>query len=173
MACSCPARGTVQVNGLDTSLPDNRQTILSTVGMVFQFPEDQMVATVVEEDVAFGPENLGLPPVEVRQRVEAALREVDMWIERTRPPHLLSAGQMQRVALAGILAMKPRCIVFDEATAMLDPAGRRTVMEMMRRLHKEGLTIIFITHFMEEAALAERVVVLERGKVALGWSPAA
>ncbi len=166
-----PTEGTVRVNGLDTSLPDNRQMILSIVGMVFQFPEDQMVATVVEEDVAFGPENLGLSPAEVRQRVEAALREVDMWTERNRPPHLLSAGQMQRVALAGILAMKPRCIVFDEATAMLDPAGRQTVMEMMHRLHKEGLTIIYITHFMEEAAQAERVVVLDRGKMALDGPP--
>ena len=166
-----PTTGTVRVNGLDTSLPKNRQPILSTVGMVFQFPEDQMVATVVEEDVAFGPENLGLPPAEVRQRVETALREVDMWAERTRPPHLLSAGQMQRVALAGILAMKPRCIVFDEATAMLDPAGRRTVMEMMHRLHQEGLTIVYITHFMEEAAQAERVVVLDQGQVALDGTP--
>jgi energy-coupling factor transport system ATP-binding protein len=166
-----PTEGKVRVTGLDTSLPENRQTILSTVGMVFQFPEDQMVATVVENDVAFGAENLGLPPAEVRQRVEAALREVDMWAWRSRPPHLLSAGQMQRVALAGILAMKPRCIVFDEATAMLDPAGRSTVMEMMHRLHKEGLTIIYITHFMEEAAQAERVIVLDHGQLAMDSSP--
>ncbi|MDX9865209.1 MAG: energy-coupling factor transporter ATPase [Anaerolineaceae bacterium] len=166
-----PTTGTVRVAGLDTSLPDNRQTILSTVGMVFQFPEDQMVATVVENDVAFGVENLGLRPAEVRQRVETALREVEMWAWRSRPPHLLSAGQMQRVALAGILAMKPRCIVFDEATAMLDPAGRRTVMEIMHRLHQEGLTIIYITHYMEEAAQAGRVIVLDRGQVALDGSP--
>jgi energy-coupling factor transport system ATP-binding protein len=166
-----PTAGEVRVTGLDTSQAENRQTILSTVGMVFQFPEDQMVATVVENDVAFGVENLGLPPAEVRQRVETALREVDMWDCRTRPPHLLSAGQMQRVALAGILAMKPRCIVFDEATAMLDPAGRHTVMEMMHRLHQEGLTIIFITHYMEEAAQAERVIVLDRGQVAVDGAP--
>ena len=166
-----PTEGKVRVSGLDTSLPDNRQRIFSMVGMVFQFPEDQMVATVVENDVAFGVENLGLPPEEVRQRVEAALREVDMWESRSRPPHLLSAGQMQRVALAGILAMKPRCIVFDEATAMLDPAGRRTVMEMMHRLHQEGLTIIYITHYMEEAAQAERVIALDRGQIALDSSP--
>lgn len=166
-----PTKGAVRVAGLDTSLPENRQMILSTVGMVFQFPEDQMTATVVEEDVAFGPENLGLPPAEIRQRVEAALREVGMWEERTRPPHLLSAGQMQRVALAGILALKPRCIVFDESTAMLDPAGRRTVMEMMHRLHREGFTIIYITHYMEEAAQAERVIVLDGGQVALDGAP--
>ena len=166
-----PTEGKVRVIGLDSSQPENRQTILSTVGMVFQFPEDQMVATVVENDVAFGAENLGLPPAEVRQRVEAALREVDMWEERSRPPHMLSAGQMQRVALAGILAMKPRCIVFDEATAMLDPIGRRTVMEMMHRLHKEGLTIIYITHYMEEAAQAERVIALDHGQVTLDSTP--
>lgn len=166
-----PTQGKVWVSGLDTTIPENRPQILSTVGMVFQFPEDQMVSTVVEEDVAFGPENLGLPREEIRQRVEAALREVGMWEARTRPPHLLSAGQMQRVALAGILALNPRCILFDEATAMLDPAGRRMVMEMMHRLHREGVTIIYITHYMEEAVQAERVIVLDQGKVALDGCP--
>lgn len=166
-----PTEGQVRIAGLDTRLAENRQTIQSTVGMVFQFPEDQMVATVVEEDAAFGPENLGLPSAEVRRRVEAALREVEMWEWRTRPPHLLSAGQMQRVALAGVLAMRPRCIVFDEATAMLDPAGRQMVMNMLHRLHQEGLTILYITHFMEEAAQAGRVIVLDQGQVALDDSP--
>jgi energy-coupling factor transport system ATP-binding protein len=166
-----PSEGAVRIAGLDTRLADNRQMIQATVGMVFQFPEDQMVATVVEEDVAFGPENLGLPPAEVRQRVESALREVGMWEWRQRPPHLLSAGQMQRVALAGILAMRPRCIVFDEATAMLDPAGRRTVMSMLHRLNQDGLTILYITHFMDEAAQAQRVIVLNQGRVALDGAP--
>jgi energy-coupling factor transport system ATP-binding protein len=166
-----PSQGRVRIAGLNTSLIDNRHLIQSLVGMVFQFPEDQLVATTVEEDVAFGPENLGLPPAEVRRRVEAALHEIDMWEWRTRPPHLLSAGQMQRVALAGVLAMQPRCIVFDEATAMLDPAGRQMVMSILHRLHRGGLTIIFITHFMDEAAQAQRVIVLDKGQLALDGPP--
>ena len=166
-----PSQGRVRIAGMDSSLSDNRHLIQSQVGMVFQFPEDQLVATTVEEDVAFGPENLGLPPAEVRRRVESALQEVDMWAWRTRPPHLLSAGQMQRVALAGVLAMQPRCIVFDEATAMLDPAGRQLVMSLLHRLHREGLTIIYITHFMDEAAQAQRVIVLDKGQLALDGTP--
>lgn len=166
-----PTQGQVQIAGLDTRVPDNRQLIQATVGMVFQFPEDQMVATVVEEDVAFGPENLGLPPAEVRRRVTSALQTVDMWEWRQRPPHLLSAGQMQRVALAGVLAMRPRCIVFDEVTAMLDPAGRQMVMQLLHRLHQEGLTILYITHFMDEAAQAGRVIVLDQGRVVMDATP--
>lgn len=166
-----PTSGRVLIAGLDTRHTAHWQQIRTTIGMVFQFPEDQMVATVVEEDVAFGPENLGLPPEEIRRRVREALETVALWDQRHRPPHLLSAGQMQRVALAGTLAMRPRCIVFDEATAMLDPAGRRAVLEMMARLHREGLTILTITHFMEEAAQADRVIALQNGRVALDGSP--
>jgi energy-coupling factor transport system ATP-binding protein len=168
-----PDAGGVRVAGLDTRERSHHPTIHRTVGMVFQRPEDQLVATVVEEDVAFGPENMGVPSEEIRVRVRAALEAVDLWEERHRPPHMLSAGQMQRVALAGVLAMHPRCIVFDEATAMLDPAGRRAVQRMMARLHAEGLTVIAITHFMEEAALAERVIALADGQVALDGPPEA
>lgn len=166
-----PDDGYVTVAGLDTRDPSRHATIYRTVGMVFQRPEDQIVASLVEEDVAFGAENMGLPPDEIRARVDEALETVGMSEMRMRPPHQLSAGQQQRVALAGVLAMRPRCIVFDEATAMLDPAGRRAVREMMTELHRAGLTIITITHFMEEALDAQRVVVLERGRVALDGSP--
>ena len=166
-----PDTGRVWVTGLETRDPANHRVIRHTVGMVFQRPEDQIVATAVEDDVAFGPENMGVPPAEIRARVREALEVVDLWEVRARPPHLLSAGQMQRVALAGVLAMRPRCIVFDEATAMLDPAGRREVRAMMARLHREGLTVIAITHFMEEAVDADRVVVLDRGRVALDAAP--
>ena len=166
-----PTSGTVLVAGRDTRERLYLQAIRKTVGMVFQFPEDQIVATVVEEDVAFGPENLGLEPVEIRKRVDDALKEVDLWEQRLRPPHLLSAGQLQRVALAGVLAMLPRCIVFDETTAMLDPAGRRMVLENMDRLHRNGMTIISITHFMEEAARADRIIVLSHGEIAMDGTP--
>ncbi len=166
-----PDSGRVTVAGLDTREPSNHKAIHRTVGMVFQHPEDQIVASLVEEDVAFGAENMGLPPAEIRARVDEALETVGLSALRMRPPHQLSAGQQQRVALAGVLAMRPRCIVFDEATAMLDPAGRRAVREMMAALHRAGLTIIAITHFMEEALDAQRVVVLERGRVALDGSP--
>jgi len=167
-----PSSGRVWVGGLDTLDPANRSLIRERVGMVFQSPEDQIIATLVVEDVAFGLENLGLPSVEIRQRVEAALHEVGMWEQRERPSYLLSAGQMQRVALAGILAMRPRCIVFDEATAMLDPVGREAVLDMIDHLHRSGLTILTITHAMEEAARAGRIVVLNQGRVALDGSPA-
>jgi energy-coupling factor transport system ATP-binding protein len=166
-----PDAGRVTVAGLDTRELSHHKAIHRTVGMVFQRPEDQIVASLVEEDVAFGAENMGLPPSEIRTRVTEALETVGMSELRMRPPHQLSAGQQQRVALAGVLAMRPRCIVFDEATAMLDPAGRRTVREMMAGLHRAGLTIITITHFMEEALDVQRVVVLERGCVALDGSP--
>lgn len=166
-----PDQGRVLVDGMDTRSPANRGAIHRTLGMVFQSPEDQVIATTVEEDVAFGPENLGLPPKEIRGRVEAALKEVNLWEARQRPPHLLSAGQMQRLALAGVLALRPRGIIFDEATAMLDPAGRRYALEMMRRLAQEGVAVIFITHFMDEAVQAGRVMVLDHGRVALDGPP--
>ena len=139
--------------------------------MVFQSPEDQIVGMTVEEDVAFGPENLGIAPAEIRRRVNDALETVQMEPFRLRPPHQLSAGQMQRVALAGILAMRPRCIIFDEATSMLDPQGRRDVMDLLLQLNREGLTIIYITHFMEEAAWARRVIALSQGKIVLDGTP--
>ena len=166
-----PTTGQVRVSGLDTRNPQNHAEIRRAVGMVFQRPMEQLIATVVEEDVAFGPENLGLPPAQIRQRVRESLEIVGLWDERARPPHMLSAGQMQRLALAGVLAMRPRCIVFDEATAMLDPAGRRAVRDMMVSLHHEGLTVITITHFMEEVVDAGRVIVLHQGRVALDAPP--
>ena len=166
-----PTRGKVVVAGWDTNERLNHQNIRKAVGMVFQFPEDQIVATVVEQDVAFGPENLGLEPIEIRKRVDEALLEVGLWEQRLRPPHLLSAGQMQRVALAGALAMRPRCIVFDETTAMLDPAGRHMVLDNMDRLHRNGMTILSITHFMDEAARADRVIVLSHGEIAMDGTP--
>jgi energy-coupling factor transport system ATP-binding protein len=166
-----PNTGNVKIDGLDTRDRQAQLAIHAAVGMVFQHPEDQMVATIVEEDVAFGPENLGLEADEIRERVKAALEATGMWERRERPPHMLSAGQMQRVALAGILAMRPRYIIFDEATAMLDPSGRHKVMEIMRRLHAEGLTVIYVTHFMEDVVWADRVIVLEHGSVAIDASP--
>jgi len=166
-----PDSGRVTVAGMDTRDHSQHATIHRTVGMVFQRPEDQIVASLVEEDVAFGAENMGLPPAEIRLRVDEALETVGISEMRLRPPHQLSAGQQQRVALAGVLAMRPCCIVFDEATAMLDPAGRRAVRAMMADLHRAGLTIITITHFMEETLDARRVVVLERGRVALDGPP--
>ncbi|MEJ5201419.1 MAG: energy-coupling factor transporter ATPase [Anaerolineales bacterium] len=166
-----PSVGSVRVNGMDTRDPRHRQRIRSIVGMVMQYPEDQIVATGVEEDVAFGPENLGLPVSEIRRRIEESLKAVGMWELRHRPPYLLSAGQIQRVALAGILALRPRCIVFDEATSMLDPLGRRTVLSLIDQLHREGITIITVTHFMNEAARAGRVVVLHQGQVVMDDVP--
>ena len=167
-----PQSGKIRIAGLDTREPQNQSRIHALVGMVFQFPEDQIVSTTVEEDVAFGPENLGLPPAEIRARVKRALDEVDMWDHRLRPPHLLSAGQTQRVALAGVLAMNPRCVVFDEASTMIDPAGRRMLAEAMERLHRAGATIVSITHFMEETVAADRLIVFDHGRVALDGSPA-
>jgi energy-coupling factor transport system ATP-binding protein len=164
--------GSVLITGYDTRQKSDYSTIRTAVGMVFQSPEDQIVGMTVEEDVAFGPENLGIAPAEIRRRVSAALETVDMEQARMRPPHQLSAGQMQRVALAGILAMRPRCIIFDEATSMLDPQGRRDVMDLLLQLNHEGLTIIYITHFMEEAARARRVIALSQGRIVLDGTPA-
>ncbi|MHC1740685.1 MAG: ABC transporter ATP-binding protein [Anaerolineaceae bacterium] len=158
-----PSSGRVMVDGLDTSQLKHLALIRSKVGMVFQSPEDQIVASLVSEDTAFGPENLALPTAEVQNRIQAALESVGMWEQRERPPHLLSAGQIQRVALAGVLAMQPRCIIFDETTAMLDPIGKRDVLTQMQHLHEQGMTIIMITHSMDEAALAERALLLNKG----------
>ena len=169
-----PCGGKVMVFGMDTAQEDMLIDIRRTVGMVFQNPDNQIVANVVEEDVAFGPENLGIASPMIRQRVDAALRQVDMYEYREHAPHLLSGGQKQRIAIAGVIAMEPKCIVLDEPTAMLDPKGRREVMETVLRLNREkGITVVLVTHHMEEAALAQRIVVLDKGKVALEGTPAA
>ncbi len=167
-----PTSGEVWVDGLDSRDRAAVWEIRQRVGMVFQNPDNQLVATVVEEDVAFGPENLGVPPAEIALRVEAALAAVDMLPYRRHAPHLLSGGQKQRVAIAGVLAMRPRCLVLDEATTMLDPEGRREVLETVRRLNASGVTVIHITHSMEEAALAGRIVALAGGRIALQGPPA-
>jgi len=168
-----PTAGEVLVDGLDTRDHDAVWAVRQRVGMIFENPDDQLVAAVVEEDVAFGCENLGLPPAEIRARVDAALRTVGLEALRRRAPHLLSGGQKQRVAIAGVLAMHPQCLVLDEATSMLDPSGQREVMETVFRLRRdEGLTLVLITHTMEEAALADRIVVLAGGVVALSGTPA-
>lgn len=167
-----PASGKVLVRGLDTRERFHLKRIRQTVGMVFQHPEDQIVATTVEEDIAFGPENLGLPTAEIRRRVDEAIVAVGLEAHRQRSPHLLSAGQMQRLALAGVLAMRPDVVIFDEATTMLDPAGRRMAMELMQDLRADGVAVLFVTHDMEEAALADRVIVLNRGKVVFEGKPA-
>ena len=167
-----PTAGTVEVDAVDTANEADLWNIRQTVGMVFQNPDNQLVATTVEEDVAFGPENMGMDPVLIRQRVAEALKLVGMAEFKNKGPHLLSGGQKQRVAIAGIIAMRPKYIVFDEPTAMLDPTGRREVMETMQRLNREeGITIINITHFMEEAVLADRVVVMEKGRIVLSGKP--
>lgn len=166
-----PQQGEVLVNSLNTNQKNNLHKIHQLVGMVFQHPQEQMIATTVEEDVAFGPENLGLTTAAIRERVQSALTAVEMWDQRTRSPQHLSAGQMQRVALAGILAMQPECVIFDEVSAMLDPGGRREVLESIEKLHAQGITIITISHFMEEAALADRILGLSKGKLVFDGSP--
>lgn len=167
-----PAEGTVAVDGLDTRRPENIWPVRDRVTMVFQNPDNQIVAAVVEEDVAFGPENQGVAPAEIRQRVTEALEAVGMAEFAAREPHRLSGGQKQRVAVAGALALRPVCLVLDEATAMLDPRGRRELLAVIRRLNREtGLTVVLITHHMEEAALADRVVVLHEGRVVLDGAP--
>ena len=166
-----PTAGDVWVDGRNTREPAHMRAIRSTVGMVFQSPADQLVATMVQEDVAFGPENLGVPQPQLSQQVREALQRVQMWHARQRPPHLLSAGQQQRVAIAGVLAMRPRCLILDEATAMLDPQGRRDVLNIVEQLHRSGLMVITITHMMEEALRARRIVVMHRGRVAMDGTP--
>lgn len=167
-----PTSGKVLVDGMDTSDEDLKIKIRQTVGMVFQNPDNQIVATIVEEDVAFGPENLGVEPKEIRRRVDESLKAVGMYEFRKREPHRLSGGQKQRVAIAGIIAMLPRCIVLDEPTAMLDPRGRQEVMSTMLKLNREmGMTVVFITHFMDEAVQADRVVVMDDAKIIMDGKP--
>ena len=167
-----PSGGTVYVDGMDTADEDKLLNIRRTVGMVFQNPDNQIVANVVEEDVAFAPENLGVPPVEIRQRVDDALKAVNMYHYREHAPHLLSGGQKQRVAIAGVIAMQPRCIVLDEPTAMLDPIGRKDVMHTIKTLNRERrVTVVLITHHMDEAAQADRLVVMAKGKVVADGVP--
>jgi energy-coupling factor transport system ATP-binding protein len=166
-----PTDGQVLVNGLDTRDSKNRRNIHSQVGMVFQNPEDQIVATRVKDDVAFGLENLEIPSAEIRERVDEVLAQMDLSAEQDREPHLLSAGQMQRLALAGVLATRPQVILFDEVTAMLDPSGRERILAQMKALNAAGLTIIFITHSMDEAARAKRILVLNQGELVMDGSP--
>ena len=167
-----PSGGTVYVDGMDTADDSRLLDIRRTVGMVFQNPDNQIVANVVEEDVAFAPENLGVPPEEIRRRVDDALKAVGMYEFREHAPHLLSGGQKQRVAIAGVIAMAPRCIVLDEPTAMLDPVGRREVLDTVKKLNREkGVTVVLITHHMDEAAQADRLVVMSGGKVVADGAP--
>ena len=167
-----PCGGKVWVCGLDTSDETRIMAVRRNVGMVFQNPDNQIVANVVEEDVAFGPENLGIASPEIRHRVDKALKQVGMYEYREHAPHLLSGGQKQRIAIAGVIAMEPKCIILDEPTAMLDPRGRREVIETVSRLNKEkNITVVLITHHMDEAAKADRVVVLHKGKVKADGTP--
>lgn len=167
-----PSEGKVYVDNLDTSNDENIWDVRSRAGMVFQNPDNQLVATIVEEDVAFGPENLGVEPKEIRRRVDESLEKVGMSEYKRYAPHLLSGGQKQRIAIAGVLAMKPQCIVFDEPTAMLDPSGRKEVMNNIKELHeKYGITIVLITHYMDEAALGDRIVVVDDGKIIMEGTP--
>ncbi len=167
-----PSGGKMYVCGIDTQDEARLNELRKSAGMVFQNPDNQIVATIVEEDVAFGLENLGVEWSEMRERVEKALKQVNMYEYRKRPPHMLSGGQKQRVAIAGILAMEPKCIVLDEPTAMLDPIGRQEVIETILKLNRDkGITIVLITHYMEEAAKADRVVVLDRGQVVMDGKP--
>ena len=167
-----PTGGTVWVGGIDTKEESRLFDIRKTAGMVFQNPDNQIVANVVEEDVAFACENMGLPPAEIRSRVDEALSAVGMTEFARHAPHLLSGGQKQRIAIAGVLAMRPRCIVMDEPTAMLDPSGREEVIAAVRKLNQEtGMTVVLITHHMDEAALADQIIVMKGGKVALDGTP--
>lgn len=170
-AINLPESGAVYVNGMDTLDENNLLPIREKVGMVFQNPDNQIVATIVEEDVAFALENMGVEPNEIRRRVDEALKTVGMYEYRLHAPHKLSGGQKQRVAIAGIIAMKPDCILLDEPTAMLDPHGRDEVMKTVKMLNEQGVTIVFITHYMEEAAQAQRVVVIDGGEVIMDNVP--
>ena len=167
-----PTEGTVVVDGLDTNNLENVWNIRSKAGMVFQNPDNQLVATIVEEDVAFGPENLGVEPSEIRKRVDDSLEKVGMTKYKRHAPHLLSGGQKQRIAIAGILAIEPQCIIFDEPTAMLDPSGRRDVLNYIKYLNKNhGMTIVLITHYMDEAAQADRIIVMDEGHIKMEGTP--
>lgn len=167
-----PSAGRVIVDGFDTASEEHIWDVRSRVGMVFQNPDNQIVSSIVEDDVAFGPENLGVDPKEIRRRVDEALKKVGMYELRDKGAHMLSGGQKQRVAIAGAIAMRPECIVFDEPTAMLDPKGRASVMSIIRELNAGGITCVLITHFMSEAEQADRVIVLKKGKVLCDRTPA-
>lgn len=166
-----PSKGAVYVSGMDTRDEDKIWDIRQTAGMVFQNPDNQLVSAIVEDDVAFGPENIGIDPVEIRARVDEALDAVKMGKYKRKAPHLLSGGQKQRIAIAGVIAIRPRCIIFDEPTAMLDPRGRKDIMEIIEKLHREGITVILITHFMDEAVKADRVVIMNKGEILLDGTP--
>ncbi|HHZ02994.1 MAG TPA: energy-coupling factor transporter ATPase [Tissierellia bacterium] len=166
-----PTEGKIFVKDMDTSDDSKLWDIRQTAGMVFQNPDNQLVATIVEEDIAFGPENQGVEPSEIRRRVDEALKAVGMYEYRKRPPHLLSGGQKQRIAIAGVLALNSDCIILDEPTAMLDPSGRKEVMETLKKLNSQGKTILLITHYMDEAVLADRVVVMDKGSIKLDGTP--
>ena len=167
-----PTEGEVSVNGIKTADEEKLFEIRQEVGMVFQHPDNQIVATIIEEDVAFALENLGVPPKEIRERVDDALKKVDMYDYRLHAPNQLSGGQKQRIAIAGIVAMRPKCVVLDEPTAMLDPKGRREVMSTIKQLNKElGITVVIITHYMDEAAMCDRVAIVDDGKVILDSTP--
>lgn len=170
-ALLAPSDGTIWVDGMDVSKEENVIPVRKSAGMVFQNPDNQIIANVVEEDVGFGPENIGVPTDEIWQRVDYALRAVGMTKYRTHSPNKLSGGQKQRVAIAGVVAMEPKCIVFDEPTAMLDPMGRTKVLEIIKNLNSKGITVILITHFMEEATQADRIVVMDRGKIYKDLTP--
>ena len=166
-----PDEGEILVDGMNTKDPELIWKIRQKAGMIFQNPDNQMVATIVEEDIAFGPENLGIDPKEIRRRVDKALEDVNMGQYKQKAPHLLSGGQKQRIAIAGVVAMKPKIIIFDEPTAMLDPKGRKEIMKIISELHSEGITVILITHFMEEVVNADRVIIMSEGKVLLDGTP--
>lgn len=166
-----PTEGKIYVKGMDTRDDSKLWEIRQTAGMVFQNPDNQLVATIVEEDIAFGPENQGVEPTEIRKRVDDALNAVGMYEFRKRPPHMLSGGQKQRIAIAGILALNSDCIILDEPTAMLDPSGRKEVMDTLRKLKEKGKTILLITHYMDEAVQADRVVIMDKGNIKLDGTP--
>ena len=166
-----PTEGDILVADYNTKDDAHIWDVRQTAGMVFQNPDNQLVSAIVEDDVAFGPENLGVDPQEIRQRVDQALEAVNMGQFKNKAPHLLSGGQKQRIAIAGVVAMKPRCIIFDEPTAMLDPKGRKEIMAIIDELHQEGITVVLITHFMEEAVRADRVIIMNEGKILLDGTP--
>ena len=167
-----PTEGDILVADYNTKDDAHIWDVRQTAGMVFQNPDNQLVSAIVEDDVAFGPENLGVDPQEIRRRVDQALEAVNMGQFKNKAPHLLSGGQKQRSAIAGVVAMKPRCIIFDEPTAMLDPKGRKEIMAIIDELHQEGITVVLITHFMEEAVRADRVIIMNEGKLLLDGTPA-
>ncbi len=166
-----PTSGVIYVGDFDTKDDEHIWDVRQTAGMVFQNPDNQLVSAIVEDDVAFGPENLGVPPEEIRKRVDKALEDVNMGAFKKKAPHLLSGGQKQRIAIAGVVAMKPQCIIFDEPTAMLDPKGRKEIMAIIDELHAEGITVVLITHFMEETVNADRLIIMNEGKVLLDGAP--